>query len=211
MLWSFTSSLFGARFDGYVEGDDGIFAVWDGPVAPQIIFERMGFDLKIIEQPDPAHASFCGMVFASHIIRDPFVFFSKFGWTYTAMLAGMRVRKQLLRAKALSALYETPSCPIVHALARRALLETRGETPRYDSSFYEKARPKDEAEIPESNPTMEDRELFAELYNVSIPVQIEVETRFLSGNFNVTDLLPPSIETVLNTTLVVSVIQPDTT
>jgi len=113
----------GHTFEGYVEGDDGIF-VTDGLLTKEM-YAELGFSIKIEEFDDPCTASFCGLVFSSshQIIRDPFKFVSKFAWTHTALHSNERIQHELLRGKALSALYETPHCPIVAPLASHVLNE----------------------------------------------------------------------------------------
>jgi len=109
----------GARFcGGFVEGDDGIFAV-QGPLPDANYMLGLGFEVKYEVHDDPATASFCGMILAGDsIIRDPSKFFQTLGWSDRFMTSGARVKRQLALAKALSALYETPGCPLVSVAAR---------------------------------------------------------------------------------------------
>lgn len=188
VLAKFLAGEQGAELEGLVEGDDGLFATEAHLTADA--YAGMGFTIKIEEVADPCAASFCGMVFAEsgEVIRDPVKFLATFGWTSSFISAGPKIMLELERAKALSSVYETPQCPIVGALARRALGDTRGVKPRYVDDGY-KARPSDEEELPDFHPSPDTRELFARMYGISPSTQMAIEAEFEAGNFNVLDLL----------------------
>jgi len=181
---------YGATCRMLIEGDDALIAA---PAAPDPAFyARLGFTLKVDVHQNPTEASFCGLIFASEgqVIRDPRVFFMKFGWSSACIGAGPRVRMQLLRAKALSAVYETPNCPIVGALARRGLLLSEGYAPRFVRDRYHPHPPSD-LRAPAFQPTHQTRLLFARLYHISIALQLEVERLIQAGNMaQVAALLP---------------------
>lgn len=193
MLARFLASRKGGRLSGFVEGDDGIFAT-DFPLKSED-YEELGFTIKCEEVADPCHASFCGMVFASsgQILRNPRRFLANFGWTSTAIHGGDRIMGELLRAKGLSACYETPHCPVVGVLARRALAMTRGFRPRFVEDGYHRI-PTDETNIPDFQPTIETRELFARLYGVPIPLQLELERALEAGDMSRAASIYPSVD-----------------
>lgn len=169
----------GYAFDdvrGVVEGDDGLFAVPLSAKLTNDMYSDMGFTIKIEEHSNVNTASFCRLVFGPdrQLLRDPFRFISGFGWSHSFLNSGLLVQKQLLRAKALSALYETPNCPIVFALARQALRETEGVVPRFIEDGYH-TFPSDEIDIPASSPTPMTRALFERLYGVPVSMQIKIE------------------------------------
>jgi hypothetical protein len=174
MLAKFIAHRQGHELYGFVEGDDGLFAT--EAVLDVKTYERLGFSIKIDEVSDPCKASFCGMVFADsgEIVRNPIDFLSSFGWTGSFISAGNIVMDQLLRAKALSAVYETPQCPIVGMLARVALAKTRGAVPRFVDDGYHRC-PSDEIPLPSFRPSADTRELVAELYHISPALQLEIE------------------------------------
>ena len=174
MLTLFIAHEKGGVVDGFVEGDDGIFRSSVPLLASD--YEALGFTIKIERVHDPCSASFCGMVFADsgEIIRDPRRFLAGFGWTQSFLYAGPRIMGELLRAKALSAVYETPQCPIVGALARAALSETRVYNPRFVDDGFHKI-PTDEFAVPCFSPRDDTRELFAQLYGVPVLAQLEIE------------------------------------
>lgn len=68
---------------------------------------------------------------------------------------------ELLRAKALSACYETPHCPVIGKIARYALERTRGVHPRFVRDGYHDVPMLDEFDVPKFEPTDLTRELFA--------------------------------------------------
>jgi len=174
MLTLFIAHEKGGSVEGFVEGDDGIFRSSVPLEASD--YEALGFTIKIERVTDPCAASFCGMVFADsgEIIRDPRRFLAGFGWTQSFLYAGDRIMGELLRAKALSAVYETPQCPIVGALARAALSETRMYTPRFVDDGYHKI-PHDESDTPAFSPRADTRELFSRLYGIPVLAQLEIE------------------------------------
>jgi hypothetical protein len=193
ILAKFIASRAGGEIEGFVEGDDGLFAS-TVPITAAA-YERLGFTIKIVEVEDPRTASFCGMVFAEggDILRDPRHFVANFSFTHSCIHGGNRVMRELLRAKALSTLYETPACPVVTAFARRALRDTRGATPRFVADGYHEhaAVPRDERGIKQRVITPASRDLFHRLYGVSVRVQLAVERAAEQGDWNkVAELMP---------------------
>lgn len=190
MLFAFLVHTKGGHFDGFVEGDDGIFGT-DVPIT-SADFSRLGFTIKIEEHPDPRLASFCGQLFddPNQIIRDPRKFFLGFGWTQSFINGGPRLMHELLHAKALSALFETPHCPIVAPLAQLALKHTLSYSPRFVQDGYHVTRP---AKLEEFNPSVGTRELFARKFNIPITVQLAIEEAIRNEDLVlVSTLLPPT-------------------
>jgi len=189
MLTLFLSKIQGRVIDGFVEGDDGIFCT-NGPLNPKD-YERLGFTIKIKEVSDPCFGSFCGLVCgeSGEIIRDPISFIAKFGWTHSFVTGGRRIMGELLRAKALSTIYETPQCPIVSVVAHYALDKTSNYNPRFIDDGYHISP--DVLNVPKFCPSYDTRLLFANLYGIPIMVQLEIERLIMVGNFQkVSQLLP---------------------
>jgi len=194
MLALYLASVAGAELDGYVEGDDGIFAT-TVPLRSED-YAALGFTIKIENVPDPCCASFCGMIFSEsgEIVRDPRKFLQGFGWTSSFINAGSKIMDELLRAKALSTCYETPQCPIVGAMARYALRLTAGVCARFVNDGYH-VFPKDAVNITSFNPSPDTRLLFEQLYGISIPIQLRIERAIESGDMaQVASLIPASAE-----------------
>lgn len=180
MLWGYMCELGNARWDGFIEGDDGIFAVYEGDAPTAALARRLGWTIAIEEHEDPSTASFCGCICAEgQVIRDPTSVLTSLGWTLTQPLAGRSLRKKLCRAKMLSLAYELPQCPVLGAIARRGIVLTEGTDPRFELDGY-KTRPKI-GEIPDFAPTMALRLLFEKLYGVDPEVQVQLETAIMSG------------------------------
>lgn len=174
MLMGYICERNGSGWSGLVEGDDGIFAI-DGALPTKEQFAALGFDIKLAEIRDPTLGGFCGVVAASSgLIRDPVRFFQTFGWTSNSLSGGPTVMMELLRAKALSALYETPSCPLIAAVARRAYELTNGVNPRWVEDGYH-IRPLNDACPEKADIDSDTRALFHELYGVSPGDQIMLE------------------------------------
>jgi len=187
MVTLFIAHKKGLSIDGYVEGDDGIFAVQNGSLTKED-YNKLGWQIKIVESDDPCKMSFCGLIFGEddQVIRSPAKFVQNFGWTSSFIHAGPKIMDELLRAKALSAVYETPHCPIIGVMARRALLKTRGACPRFVHDGYHNfaAIPCDESKIPEFNPTLATRFLFQERFGVSVQQQLDCEAAILRDDID---------------------------
>jgi hypothetical protein len=176
MLMLFCAKKLGFTATGFVEGDDGIFRVDRVDAAVSDLLLKLGFRIKLEQVEDPALGGFCGIVAADcGNIKDPIRFLQTFGWTSSCVEGGQDVMWQLLRAKALSARYELPNCPILRVLADRALELTSGVTARFEQDGYHRPPPSDT--VHEFAPTVATRELFARLYGVSPSQQVECETR----------------------------------
>lgn len=165
-------------FYGYVEGDDGLFAVSGKVTADD--FLALGFVVKIKQVASAEEGHFCGMTCAPDgtLLKDPVKVFCSFGWTQTAPGHGTRVGMELLRAKSLSLAYEMPNCPIVGALARKGLEVSHGHVARFD---HYKLPPK-QFKIASFAPSNEAREAFATTFGVSVLAQLECEKMILAGN-----------------------------
>lgn len=192
MLAKYIAHRKGGEVTGFVEGDDGLFA--SSVELTERDYSDLGFTIGIVEVSDPCEASFCGMVFSDsgEIIRDPRTFMMGFAWTGSFINAGARIMDELLRAKALSCVYETPQCPVVGAFARYALAQTQHVHPRYvDDGFH--TAPPDAVDIPDFNPSYDTRLLFEKQYGVAIPVQLAAERAASRGEFDiVAELIPPT-------------------
>lgn len=174
LLMGYVCNKLGTTWDGLVEGDDGIFALY-GPLPQPLHFAALGFDIKLAEIRDPSLGGFCGIVGSEgQVLRDPMRFLQTFGWTTNSIEGGRKVMMGLLRSKALSALYETPACPLVSAIAARALELSLGFEPRWEHDGYHFPPP------PSFLPSVREispgnRDLFSELYGVSVETQIKAE------------------------------------
>lgn len=188
LSFSFACHLLGSTFQGYVEGDDGIFAVHGDIPTPELM-QRLGFEVKMEQHDDPSTASFCGMILAGdQIIRDPSRFFQSFGWSDRFISAGARVKRSLALAKSLSALYETPNCPLVSAAARHVYDRTKGVVPRFIDGAYRQV-PRD-FHPPQTCITRETRDLFAQKYGVSVELQVQMESSIAAGDWRCLAALP---------------------
>lgn len=204
MLAKFMAHLHNGSIEGFVEGDDGIFATNFDLRADE--YAKLGFTIKIEEHSDPRTASFCGMVFAEggQIIKDPRKVMMGFGWTSSYLHAGEKIMMELLRAKALSASYEVPHCPIVGALARRALSVTRGYNARFTDPRHVVPL---NYNVPDFQPTDDTRLLFARLYGVSVAAQLAAESAIARGDLGALQgLVPPTSDQACYTTRYVEVV-----
>lgn len=195
-LMAFACHLSGVTWKGRFEGDDGVAAV-RGTINKKI-FKRLGMRIKLKKVERLEEASFCGLIFDPdhlQIITDPIKVLCSFAWgkaRYRA--ASENVLKQLLRAKALSFMYQYPACPIVTELARFALRMTRNVRIRksivdkldmYTRRIYLEALQCKNLDIGQSI-GMGTRCLMERQFGVSVSSQLRVESLFR----NKQDLLP---------------------
>lgn len=192
MLMLFAAKVQGFACNGFVEGDDGIFAV--SKIPDVTIFEKLGFRIKMLEVQHPGLGGFCGVVAADNgNIKDPAKFLQTFGWTHSCLDAGRPVMHALLRAKALSGVYELPNCPVIRAICDRALQLTTGVEPRFDDyNIY--STPPPVLAPPPFTPTPATRELFSQLFGVPPEVQVQLESEIAAA----VDLSDTRVARVLN-------------
>lgn len=182
MLVKFIAFKKQGTVEGFVEGDDGLFACNFEMSSDDYL--ELGFTVKIVEVDDPCHAHFCGMIFSENgeIIRDPFKVCQTFGWTSSLIGASKPIMYQLLRAKALSSVFETPQCPIVGAYARHALDVTSGVTARHVYDGYHAAVP--DFVPPPFNPSADTRRLFALKFGIPETEQEAIEAQLMRGDLD---------------------------
>jgi len=175
MLWLFICEEKGCKTDGYVEGDDGIFATYGGESPTAADFRKLGFRIEVTEHPTPWEANFCGMTCADGvIIKEPIESLTKLGWTQSQVACGDKRAMELMRAKALSMCYEVPNCPILGAVARRLVELSDGFEAHFVEDGYHH-RPPTELHVPEFDPNDNVRRLFASKFGISSAVQREIE------------------------------------
>jgi len=172
-----------------VEGDDGIMCFEHPENAPtEKDFKKYGLIIKLVEADNLADLSFCGQVFDQDdgiVITDPFDALVNVGYTRKwHVRANRMLRLQLLRAKALSMLYQYNGCPMLTAFACRVIELTGRVKFRkrliYSFNEYERATIREaldlhiEPYIPPPNSPC--RSLFSRIYGVSIPNQLAFES-----------------------------------
>jgi hypothetical protein len=167
--------------DVLVEGDDGLI-VSDGDLS-ELEYEKAGFSIKIDHFTCVGEASFCGLVFgdSGQVIKDPYKFLMGAGWTEHLLNAGDDKLWELVVAKAMSCLAETPHCPIVAAWALSALSHApAGVKPRwFEDGYHGKPTSIDYSFAP----TDDTRLLFEKKYNISVSLQLQCERLIEMGDF----------------------------
>lgn len=198
----------GFEFVGFVEGDDGLFAI-KGPIPTMQDFADLGFVVKMEIHDSVNTASFCGNIFDMEeltIVTDPLKTLANLGWTsgkYAS--AGEKRLKTLLRAKALSLAYQYPACPILSAAARYCLRMTKSYEGAWDVlkdqalNYWDKANLLNQMKAPPCfRPPGESTRLLVErLYGIPSDVQLAVELYFDSKN-DLGPIDPPLPEIFLN-------------
>lgn len=162
------------------EGDDGLLVT--EKTVDESIYRRVGFLCKAVHVDDPTHASFCGKVFAEsrQVIRDHMRVVQTLGWSDAMIGCSENTRLSLLKARGMSLAFETPHCPIVRALADRAIALAQGRRPRYISDGYHVDLP---CGAPQFDPSPSTRALFNDIYGISPEAQIQIEQEISAGNY----------------------------
>lgn len=174
--------------EGVVEGDDGLFAFPPGMHPTVEDYAQLGFDIKLKSTNTIGDAGFCGMYFADEHtnVVDVRALLCKFGWTDSQQkCAGQRKLLGLLKAKALSLLYEVPHCPIALSLGKYVLRMTKWVKPIYDSTGRTVYTFKQQRALESRNSDYLacvinpcNRELVERLFEVTVEEQIKIEEYF---------------------------------
>ena len=113
---------------GVVEGDDGLFR-FRGKAPTKENFTACGCDIKLDQYSRISDASFCGLLFDEvdrQVIKDPYDIICSIGLLSKQYSKARRGKKlALLRAKALSTLYQYPGCPIIAEMSKHILRQTK--------------------------------------------------------------------------------------
>lgn len=170
--------------DGFVEGDDGLFAFNGTPDFSPI--KELGFDLKLEPHTSLYTTSFCGLMLTRSLacLTEPVYEIVKFGWSMSHLRHSNRqsVLLGLLRAKALSLFYCHPRCPMLTALAIKFIKLTKNVDPIFDSGYWEQKIVSETVALGhlareeyEKGITDDDRVDFFELFGIDISIQIAFE------------------------------------
>lgn len=184
---SMSVKLGNKNFKCVVEGDDGLFS-FDGVKPTEQDYLDMGFKVKLINENKLNLASFCGLVYDDktfRIMTDPIQILSDFGWSGSRYLGANHQTKQLLlRAKALSFLYQYPGMPIVSELCKKVITLTSSKgirrlVHRGHFSEWERQQLIEALDHPPMlvNPEPSQRDLMHEKYEISPEAQLSIENR----------------------------------
>jgi len=168
--------------DGFVEGDDGLFGMYE-PFLNADMFAQLGFKIKMNYGYDLNHTSFCGNVFDKDeqlLIVNP-ENIARLFWTCTVNYLNARPSKllQLLRGKAMSLYCIAKNTPISSVLAY-SMLKLLGPGPILIDPNRKWWRSQLIASfksviIEEPIISMKSRALFCEKYGISIEFQYLME------------------------------------
>lgn len=184
MLMNYVCAKNGIDHIGIYEGDDGILKA-NKPIE-QRMFRGLGVDIKLVQVARPDLGAFCGLVCAEDGtgITDPRKMLLNFGWSHSPYARHPHLSLELLRAKAMSVVYEYPRCPIVTAIGMMGLRLTGGVTPRFGMGWWERQQLREMEAKFDSVLAMEKlgctpaaRELMQELFGIDIEWQLEIEAR----------------------------------
>lgn len=195
MVNLFVFSQFGYQVDGVFEGDDGLmsFCKGNGRLPTKDDYGRLGTVMKLRIVDNLSDAEFCGMYAHKDVldnVGDVGYVLRTFGWTTSnAKAGGIKMMKQLLRAKAYSLTYEMPRCPVLRALADYALRVTADVTPRFDVNKYGALKWWDQQiselftrPLPDGTVDFRSRQFVEERFGISVALQHKYEQYLAQKN-----------------------------
>jgi hypothetical protein len=123
---------------------------------------------------------------------DPRKVLLNFGWSHSPLASqGPEMRARLLRAKALSLMYEHPQCPILYALSRRIVRDTERVAALFPTDWWSQKLVSEldkhimSAMVMNSlGPTFQARCDFERIYAIPISQQEEIELLLLHGDIS---------------------------
>jgi hypothetical protein len=191
MFMLFVAQESGIEVDGFVEGDDGIFAKLGEGELRVDLFPQLGLNIKLEEHTDLCAASFCGIVFDPEDcinLTDPRKVLLNIGWTSNRYLrSNLKTKQKLLRVKALSLHHQYPGCPVISSIAQYILRLTRGTDVRhfvrqqmhlneYQREIMIKCLDTDVHDV--KKPTVVSRLLMEKKFGMSVELQLSIENYF---------------------------------
>jgi len=192
------------EFELIVEGDDSLVC-YNGPIIDENYFTSLGFVIKMKYVMSINVASFCGQIYdplTFVVITDPIKFVLNFPWLHMKFYNTVpnSYLMELLRGKALCALYQYAGCPIVQPYAVRILELTSTFSHRIDSgsdaykrALYHEMQTKFADGIHPRPITLAVRELMAESFGIGINDQIVMESIFSTMELGVV-FCPPLLQ-----------------
>jgi len=186
MLFLFIMKEMGnENYNCAVEGDD-LIASFEGDYPTEKMYADLGFTIKIEPKNSLSEASFCGLIFDDEeliSITDPIKVILNLPWSNARFTnAGTRLRKRLLKSKALSAYHQYRGVPIVQSFAKN-ILRLLGNV-RTDHRMLNNYRHQQLLELmmhgmpPEIEVGPLTRELMHKKFGISPKSQIELEKYF---------------------------------
>lgn len=192
MLMSFVCSLRGIEPRCVIEGDDGLLSVPYASAPTTEDFTQLGCKIKLVTFNRISEASFCGLIFDEEdrqVLTDPIDVITSFGWGSSRYCnARDGKRKALLRSKCLSLLSQYPACPIVSEAARAGLRFSASYDVRWilehkGLSLWERDQLREAVDRGKFWNIIEpigmgSRNLVAEVFNLPVDLQLQVEEYF---------------------------------
>lgn len=169
-----------APFGALVEGDDGLFGMRTRALT-NTDFEELGFKIKMEYTSNIEETSFCSNRFSPmtlHQLIPPEASIRCF-YTHDPSLfrAGFSVQQSLLKAKAMSLNCQGKFSPIAGVLSTKILELCADTKARFDDfNMYEMMQLEiDLPDLGNAEPTIEDRQTYAKIYNMPIAKQLLIE------------------------------------
>lgn len=183
--------LKGLDWDGFCEGDDGLFWL-SAPKLTKEDFAELGFVIKMEYKDQISDCSFCGKIFdeeSKHVLGTPEQL-NRIGWALDKSYwnAHLKSKQQLIYSRALSLACLYPGCPCIQARAKALLQSAKGKIQFTDRVLNEKYQLRemlkyhkelDLQKVYENltfpEPTIKDRILYEQRFGITIAQQKKYE------------------------------------
>jgi len=164
----------GCHHFGYVVNQDQLI---------QVLYDLLGFNVKIEFHENVYTAGFCSMTFDTEtlvVVPSPMKKILNFGWVAAKYkFSSVKTRTELLRGKAMSLMAESRGVPILQSMAMCYIRLTHGKHFRIDDYWTRQKMKRSNLEPMEVS--MSTRLIMQQLHGFSVEEQLELE-RFFDGH-----------------------------
>jgi len=184
MIMLFYAEKYHFKFEGMVEGDDGIFGM-DQEYMKEKYYTDLGFKIKMQYVTNLCDTCFCGNLFDSHdlnLIISP-EHLNRIFWTCNAQYlhAKSKLKEKLLRAKAMSMSILGKNTPIIFKLCYK-ILSLLGSGSLIEHDWWSRLKLRSYVAMrPDAVIPMSSRLLYNQHFGIPIDVQLLIENTIMSA------------------------------
>lgn len=163
---------------GYVEGDDGLFAVNNANIQPQD-YKSLGFSIKLDYQTEISDCAFCQKIFhpETKTLLGPPILLNKAGWTASKVYFNTpkEVHDELYKAVCMSYLSLYANCPVLGPFFESNLSKVIGSRARFEDIWWKDQMKNIPKKFKCGTIQMADRLLYEKRFGISVDTQINFE------------------------------------
>lgn len=168
----------GVSADGYVEGDDGLFAVNKGAITSEH-YSKLGFNIKLDYQTAIEDCAFCQKIFHpdTKTLLGPPILLNKAGWTAAKKYfqSPERVHHELYKAVCMSYLSLYNNCPVIGPFFQSQLQHLENYKYRYEDNWWKNEMKRIDKKFSCGTIDMRDRLLYEKRFGITIEHQLQFE------------------------------------